>query len=127
MRVKSVYHAAFVLALVGLSSAPAIASTAYGDLNNFDVFNDTGTDCHGFEIELEDIHSTDITYTYDYNHYGAPTITEDNSVPGHPKVLIRYAAKYDGSKFLAFTAVPSAAPSPTNGHQCTNPAENIGC
>ena len=39
----------------------ASASTAYGDLNNFDTVNDTGQECHGFEIEIEDIHSTDIT------------------------------------------------------------------
>ena len=58
------------------------ASTAYGDLNNFDTVNDTGQDCHGFEIEIDDIHSTDITYTYDWNHYGAPKIREDNSRSG---------------------------------------------
>ena len=93
------------------------------------MFNDTGTDCHGFEIELDDIHSTDITYTYDYNHYGAPTITEDNSDPAHPKVFVRYAAKFDAatSTFSAYTAVPSTPPSPTDGHQCTNPSVNFGC
>src|SRR5512145_1311843 len=65
--------------LAAFASSPTMASTAYGDLNNFDVFNDTGVECHGFEIELEDIHSADVTYTYDWNHYGAPRITEDNS------------------------------------------------
>ena len=106
-----------------------MASTAYGDLNNFDVFNDTGADCHGFEIELDDIHSTDITYTYDYNHYGAPTITEDNSDPAHPKVFVRYAAKFNAAtnSFSAYTAIPSTPPAPTDGHQCTNPSVNIGC
>ena len=118
------------MALAGaFVTSPAIASTAFGDLNNFDVFNDTGTDCHGFEIELDDIHSTDITYTFDWNHYGAPTITEDNSDPAHPKVFVRYAAKFDAgtNSFLAYTAIPTAPPSPTDGHQCTNPAVNIGC
>lgn len=129
MRVKRLYQSACVLALVGLSATQAIASTAYGDLNNFDVFNDTGQECHGFEIELDDIHSTDITYTYDWNHYSAPTITEDNSDPLHPKVFVRYAAKYNSSTstFSAFTAVPSAPPAPTSGHQCTNPSVNEGC
>jgi hypothetical protein len=119
----------YVAALAMLTPTPAIASTAYGDLNNFDVFNDTGTDCHGFEIELEDIHSTDITYTYDYNHYGTPRITEDNSDSAHPKVFVRYAATYDAgtSNFSAYTAVPSAPPAATDGHQCTNPAVNFGC
>jgi hypothetical protein len=108
-------------------SSSARASTAYGDLNNFDVFNDTGQECHGFEIELEDIRSTDITYTFDWNHYGTPTITEDNSVPGHPKVIIRYAAKYVSGAFTAFTAVPATTPSPTDGHMCTDISVNFGC
>ena len=118
-----------IVALAAFSSRPAVASTAYGDLNNFDVFNDTGNDCHGFEIELDDVHSTDITYTYDYNHYSTPMISEDNSDPLHPKVFVRYAAKYDAatSSFSAYTAVPATAPSPTDGHQCTNPGVNFGC
>jgi hypothetical protein len=121
---------ALLVALVAsFGSSPAVASTAFGDLNNFDVFNDTTTECHGFEIELEDIHSTDVTYTYDWNHYGAPTITEDDSNPAHPRVVVRYAAKFNAATnaFSAFTAVPPTAPSPTNGHQCTNPSVNFGC
>lgn len=112
-----------------LAWSPAGASTSYGDLNNFDVFNDTNSDCYGFEIEIDDIHSTDVTYTFDWNHYGAPTITEDNSDPLHPKVFIRYAAKYDPAtgRFSAYTSRPSTPPSPTNGHQCTDPTVNIGC
>ena len=119
----------FAAFVVAFAPSPAVASTVYGDLNNFDVFNDTGDECYGFEIELEDIHSTDITYTYDYNHYGAPTITEDNSDPNHPKVLVRYAAKYnpDTFSFSSYTAIPGTTPSPTDGHQCTNPSVNFGC
>src|SRR6185369_9824930 len=71
------------LAFAANAATPSAASTAFGDLNNFDVFNDTGTDCHGFEIELDDVHSADVTYTYDWNHYGTPTITEDNTDPAH--------------------------------------------
>ncbi len=121
--------ASCIAALAVFAANPARASTAYGDLNNFDVVNDTGTECHGFEIELEDIHSTDITYTYDWNHYGAPTITEDNSDPAHPKVFVRYAAKYNTATntYSSYTAVPSAPPAPTDGHQCTNPSVNFGC
>ena len=115
--------------LSGFASAPAIASTAFGDINNFDVFNDTGQPCHGFEIELEDVRSTDITYTFDWNHYGAPRITEDNSDPAHPKVTVRYEARYDATRgsFSAYTAVPAAPPAPTDGHMCTDPSVNIGC
>ena len=103
------------------------ASTAFGTLNNFDCVNDTGVEAHGFEIELDDIRSRDITYTYDYNHYGIPTITEDNSDPLHPRVFVRYAAtrNADGS-WTAFTAIPSGPITPTDGHQFTNPSVNFG-
>lgn len=115
------------LGLVAWGTRPSAASTAFGDLNNFDVFNDTGQECHGFEIELDDVRSTDITYTYDWNHYGPPMITEDNGDPAHPKVFVRYAASYASGAFSAFTAVPATAPSPTDGHMCTDPTVNFGC
>jgi len=105
----------------------ARASVAYGSINNFDTVNDTGTECHGFEIELEDINCTDVTYTYDWNHYGTSKISEDTSVPGHPKVTVRWASakKPDGS-WSAYTAIPSGTIAPTDGHQFTNPAVNFG-
>ncbi len=108
-------------------SPSAEASIAYGTLNNFDCVNDTEVEAHGFEIELEDIHSTDITYTYDYNHYGIPKIREDNTDPAHPKVFIRYAATRnpDGT-WTAFTAIPSGPITPTDGHRFTNPSVNFG-
>ncbi len=115
------------LCALALGSVAARASTAYGTINNFDTVNDTGTNCHGFEIELEDIHSSDITYTYNWNHYGTPRITEDNSNPLHPRVLVRYASakKADGS-WAAYTAVPSGPIAPTDGHRFTDPSVNFG-
>src|SRR5262252_2456475 len=110
-----------LLALVSIVALPSASyAMAYGSLNNFDVINDTGNKCYGFEIELDDLHSTDITYTYDYNHYPpVPTITEDNSVPGHPKVFVRYAAKKnpDGT-WASFTNPqdPAHPLGPTAGH-----------
>lgn len=105
----------------------ALASEAYGSLNNFDCVNDTGVDCHGFEIEIEYGHSSDITYTYDYNHYGTPRIYEDDSDPTRPRVFIRYESKKnaDGS-WTSYTAVPSGPISPTQGHQFTDPTVNFG-
>ncbi len=103
------------------------ASEAYGSINNFDVVNDTGEVCHGFEIELEDLHSSDITYTYDWNHYGTPKISEDNTDPAHPKVFIEYqSGKTAGGEWSAYTAIPTAPIAPTQGHQFTNPAVNFG-
>jgi hypothetical protein len=103
------------------------ASIAYGSINNFDTVNDTGHECHGFEIELDDCHSTDVTYTYNYNHYGVPEITEDNSVAGHPKVFIKWQSKKnpDGT-WAAYTAIPAAPIPPTQGHQFTDPSVNFG-
>ena len=116
-----------VLGCLALQSGTAKGSIAYGSINNFDTVNDTGHQCHGFEIELDDIHSTDITYTYDYNHYGAPKITEDSSVPAHPKVFVSYqSAKNADGSWAAFTAIPSAPIAPTMGHQFTNPSVNFG-
>lgn len=113
---------------MSLAMAPlAHASQAYGSINNFDSVNDTGVPAHGFEIEIDYGHTRDITYTYDYNHYGTPHITEDNSDPVHPRVFVRYESKKnaDGS-WAAYTAVPTAPISPTQGHQFTNPAVNFG-
>lgn len=113
--------------LVPLLVGPARASIAYGSINNFDTVNDTGSVCHGFEIEIEDCRSTDVTHTYNYNHYGVPKITQDDSIAGHPKCVIRWESKKntDGS-WASYTAIPSGPIDPTNGHQFTNPNVNFG-
>ena len=122
------YYLPFTLATLAMTNQPVFASTAYGSLSNFDTVNDTGSVCHGFEIELDDIHLKDVGYTYDWNHYGAPKITEDNTDPLHPKVFVRYESskKPDGT-WAAYTAVPVNPIAPTNGHACTNPSVNEGC
>lgn len=105
----------------------ACASIAYGSINNFDTVNDTGKVCHGFEIEIEDCRSVDISYTYDYNHYGTPKISQDDSVAGHPRCVIRWESKRnpDGS-WASSTAIPSGPIAATNGHQFTDPSVNFG-
>jgi hypothetical protein len=118
--------AAGVSSLLAFGAGRAQASIAYGTINNFDTVNDTGVTCHGFEIEIEDIHSTDITYTYDWNHYGTPKITEDNSNPLHPVVRICYQSARTNGVWASYTAVPSSPINPTDGHQFTNPSINFG-
>jgi hypothetical protein len=44
--------------------SPSSASVLFGTLSHFDVFNDTGQECHGFEIELDGLASNDITYEF---------------------------------------------------------------
>lgn len=113
--------------LLAWTTGNARASIAYGSINNFDTVNDTGVEAHGFEIELDDIHSADITYTFDWNHYGTAKIAEDNSVPGHPRTTVRWesAKKPDGT-WTAYTAVPAGPIAPTQGHQFTDPSVNFG-
>lgn len=65
----SVISAAVSLAL---TPAPAYA-VVIGFLGNFDVINDTGSTAHGFEIDLEGLHSSDITDTFGGPGRGFPT------------------------------------------------------
>ncbi|MDP2825796.1 MAG: PEP-CTERM sorting domain-containing protein [Sulfuritalea sp.] len=80
--------------LLSLGFAPALASASViGFLGNFDVINDTGRTANGFEIELEGLHSSDISNTFggsgrwfpngrgfdratSVERYGAPSIVE---------------------------------------------------
>jgi hypothetical protein len=101
---------------LALQGGAARASIAYGTINNFDTVNDTGGVCHGFEIELDDVPSRNITYCYSWNHYGTPSIREDTtSVPGHTNVFVRYAAVLTNGAWSAYTAIPSGPIAPTRG------------
>jgi hypothetical protein len=82
---------------VALAIAPNIGSASViGYLGNFDVINDTGYTAHGFEIDLEGLHMSDITDTFGGEgrgfpsgrgfdpatsvvRYGAPTVVEYNN------------------------------------------------
>jgi len=125
-RLRSAFKTNSSASQTWLVASEAGASVAYGSINNFDTVNDTGVPCHGFEIELDDIHSKDITYTYDWNHYGTPRITEDNADPLHPKVFVRYESAKTNGLWAAFTAVPAGPIAPTQGHQFTDPSVNFG-
>lgn len=62
----------FVAASAALLPAVGQASV-FGFLGNFDVINDTGSTAHGFEIELEGLHSSDITDTFGGPGRGFPS------------------------------------------------------
>ncbi len=109
---------------VSLAMAPSTGAAAViGYLGNFDVINDTGSMAHGFEIELEGLHSSDITDTFggegrgfpsgrgfdpltSVERYGAPTITEysNGSTFG---TKITYLGLYDAASQLWDFGTPS--------------------
>jgi hypothetical protein len=101
----------------------AHAGTMFGALSNFDVVNDTGSPCNGFEIELDDVQSKDVTYTFQYQRYGVPKITEDTFVVGgvsHPRTFVRWMSSYDqvNHVFMQTTPVAPLGFKDTGGHLC---------
>ena len=97
-----------------IAVAPSVATAAViGFLGNFDVINDTGQTAYGFEIDLEGLHSSDISDVFggpgrgfptgrgydpatSVERYGSPTITEytNGAVFG---TKVTYSALYDGT------------------------------
>lgn len=98
-----------------LSGFPAHASV-FGTLSNFDVFNNSGGDYYGFEIELEGIDSSSVAgyggnyYTYPNWHYGEGTVSSTST-----GVSIRY---FNSQSASAVTPSFQGQISPTDGHSC---------
>ena len=111
-----------VLALI--LAGQAWAGTYFGALSNFDAVNDTGGTCNGFEIELDDIHAQEVTYTFQYQRYGLPKITEDTYVDAnnvvHPRTFVRWMSPYDQVNHVFTKRTLPAAPgfANTGGHLC---------
>ena len=53
--------------LVAPVMAHAQSAIIYGSLGNFDISNDTGKICHGFEIELGGLTASDIVGSFSAN------------------------------------------------------------
>ena len=118
---------AIAVLLAVVVATPRVASSAtnqrtasptqFGTISNFDVFNDTGQETQGFEIELDGISSTDITYTFGapYERYGNPTIT-----PFAGGVYVIYASPWDAAaqRFTQSTPMAPSPIAPTAGHEC---------
>jgi hypothetical protein len=117
-RTKASLSAVVATVALTLAIAPSAATAAaavIGFLGNFDVINDTGQTCYGFEIELEGLHSSDVTDVFggpgrgfptgrgfdpstSVERYGAPTITEyiDGATFG---TRVTYSALWDGTNW----------------------------
>ena len=110
----------FIIAALALFPlvSPAASQTPvlFCTLSNFDVFNDTGQETHGFEIELDGITSKDVSFTFGspYQRYGNPLLTDFAG-----GVFVRYQSSYDSAKqaFTTGTPIPPAI-TPTAGHSC---------
>ena len=107
-----------VLGLAGIAELAATPASAgppsiSGYATNFDVPNGTDKECEGFEVEIEDITSSQVTYTWpglpSYpNPYGAATPSEivDTTFPdGHTGVRVTFAATYSGGTWSASTPI----------------------
>jgi len=114
---------ALVLAATVASLPIVTHATVFGTLGNFDAVNDTGQTAHGFEIDLQGIHSSDVTDVFGgpgrgfpttVERYGSPTIT-DYSSGGTFGVKITYAATFSGGAWS--TGTPSGVYS-TLGESC---------
>ena len=105
---------AAIVLTVALAPCPGYAAVI-GFLGNFDVINDTGHTAHGFEIELEGLHSSDISDTFggpgrgfptgrgfdpatSVQRYGSPTIA-DYSNGGVFGTKITYMGLFDGANW----------------------------
>ena len=107
-------------------AATAQASPISGTLSNFDTYYDNtdspSIDAYGAEIELEDIHSSDVQTTYP-SHYSSSIKSEVGDLGnGHFGTRIRF----DGYNFPGSPGyiAPHVNPPSTNGHACVGTA---GC
>ncbi len=109
---------ALAAGLLGAATLPASIAhanppTIIGYATNFDVPNGTDKECEGFEVEIEDVTDTQITYTWpgtpSYpNPYGtAKSITNTTFADGHAGVVVRMAADYVGGAWSAHTPIGS--------------------
>jgi hypothetical protein len=114
----------FMLASGALPAAAQV--TLYGSLSNFDLVNDTGEVTRGFEIEFHG--SSSIYSYYNWNRYGAPTVTP---LPNGAGTLIRWSSAYDANSGTWVTGTPAAVnPTAMTGHQCiigTAGYDTAGC
>lgn len=111
-------RAARTAAIAALAIAPLCGQTqgitVFGSLSNFDVYNDTGQDAYGFQIELDGLSPQQVVGTFPSTRYGAPSI-----VPFTGGVYVRYAAQWNpqSQTFSASTTIPASF-APTLGHSC---------
>ena len=130
-RPRSMRQFATLAALaLGIIAAPTAAraqsAIIYGSLGNFDISNDTGKVCHGFEVQLDGLTAGQVPYWFSSNRYGAPQV-----IPNATGVAVRWATTYDAATGTwADRTVQHTVPwFPGQCYQWTGPAtyESSGC
>ena len=134
-RMKSPFLAMVYTVALSLAIAPSVATAAViGFLGNFDVINDTGQTAYGFEIELEGLHSSDITDVFggpgrgfptgrgydpatSVERYGSPSISEytNGAIFG---TRVTYSAIRDGTSWDYSTPTTPSGTFVTPGDNC---------
>ena len=113
-------------AVIALMAGTAQAVSIFGTLSNFDTYYDNtdtpSIDAYGAEIELEDIHSSDVQTTYPSHYSSSSSIDVGDLGNGHFGTRIRF----DGYNFPGTPGYIAPHPNPpsTNGHACVGTA---GC
>ena len=103
MRRRLLRDAALSLALLAAPvTVRAQSAIIYGSLGNFDISNDTGQICHGFEIEIGGVTPADVPGGFSAERYEAPSI-----VPYAGGTNVRWASPYDsGSQSFVERTLP---------------------
>ena len=73
-------------------AARAQSAIIYGSLSNFDISNDTGLVCHGFEIDLDGVQPSDVLGTFTATRYGAAEV-----LPTATGAKVRWKSAYDAA------------------------------
>lgn len=78
-RLATLVRSAGLAAVVALGApwtAQAQSAIIYGSLSNFDISNDTGKVCHGFEVQVDGLLLRDYSGSFSSNRYGTPTVAQ---------------------------------------------------
>ncbi len=112
-RARTLACAAAFTAMIGAGAAFAVG--IQGTMSNFDVFNETGINVYGAEIDLEGLHPNEITKTYP-SHFTSMTATEYSTGTTFGTKLI-----FTGYTFNPpYTYIIPMVGHSTNGHYAVN-------
>lgn len=113
-----------LVALAAPATAQAQSAIIYGSLSNFDIANDTGKVCHGFEIQLDGVSQADYGGSFMSNRYGQPVVA-----PTATGVTVTYQTQMTGSGWATRTLPHTVPWFSGQCYQWSGPGiyENGGC